>query len=373
MIKRKEGSKNNNKETITSIEVWVKRHWPYLAGGAFLILVLSIGFLIYAVRGADDSSNQQGQAFITPTSTESNDGLVSRYLDGIRVPEAEANLLPRAVMIENHVDARPLAGIADASIVFEAPVEGGITRLMAVFSASTTVDEIGPVRSARPYYVEWAQSLDAIYAHVGGSPEALNRIGGLTTFRNLDEMAGERYFWRSKIRSAPHNVFTSSENLGKVQTDKKWEAGNFTPWIFTDIEEDLGHGKITTISIPFDGSYKVKWVYDEESNSYERYLAGSRDKDKKGSRINTKNILVLSTDQSVLDDVGRLYIRTTGEGEGWFFSNAEAKEIVWSRKAGEFYKIKTPDGRDVAFLRGNTWIEIASLPRYEPTFNLEED
>ncbi len=343
-----------------------------MAGGAFLLLILSLGFLGYALRGGDDLPTQES-GFTTPTSTEPDDGLVSRWLDGIRVPEEEANLLPRAVMIENHVDARPLAGINDASLVFEATVEGGITRLMAVFNASTTVNEIGPVRSARPYYVEWAQSLDAIYVHVGGSPEALNRIGGLSTFRNLDEMAGESYFWRSRIRAAPHNVFTSSENLDEVQSDKEWEAGKFTPWIFMDEDDEFEPGKIRDITIPFDGSYKVKWIYDEDSNSYERYLRGQRDKDKKGSKINAKNILVISTDQSVLDDVGRLFIRTTGEGKGWYFYGGEAKEIVWSRKAGTFYKIKTPDDREVAFLRGNTWIEIASLPRYEPKFNLEEE
>ncbi len=370
MIKRQEGSQKNT-QTITAIAGWVKRHWPYLAGGAFLIFVLSIGFLVYALRG--DNNQPSTNNLVAPTSTEPDDGLTARWLDGIRVPESESRMLPRAVMIENHVDARPLAGIADASLVFEAPVEGGITRLMAIFSASTTVDEIGPVRSARPYYVEWAQSLDAIYAHVGGSPEALNRIGGLTNFRNLDEMAGERYFWRSKNRPAPHNVYTSSENLSKVQTDKEWKSGEFTPWIFTDEETGFTPGNVRNVTIPFDGSYKVKWVYDEESNSYERYLAGSRDKDKKGTPVNAKNILVISTDESVLDDKGRLFIRTTGEGKGWYFAGGEVKEIVWSRTGSNFYKINTPDGRDVAFLRGNTWIEIASLPRYEPEFNLEEE
>ncbi|MDF1497073.1 MAG: DUF3048 domain-containing protein [Patescibacteria group bacterium] len=371
MIKRQEGSKNN-KEIVLLVATWVKRHWPYLAGGAFLILALSVGFLAYALYGNDGDKSQTNTAMAAPTSTEPNDGLVARWLDGIRVPESESRLLPRAVMIENQVHARPLAGIAEASLVFEASVEGGITRLMAVFNASTTAEEIGPVRSARPYYVEWAQSLDAIYAHVGGSPEALNRIGGLTNFRNLDEMAGERYFWRSKYRAAPHNVFTSSENLNKVEADKEWEPGIFTPWIFTDEDKDIPPGNIKDVTIPFDGSYKVKWVYDQESNSYERYLAGSRDKDKKGTPINAKNILVLSTDQKVLDDKGRLYIRTTGEGKGWYFAGAEVKEIVWSRTAGDFYKINTPDGRDVAFLRGNTWIEIASLPKYEPKFKSEE-
>ncbi|MBD3281821.1 DUF3048 domain-containing protein [Candidatus Uhrbacteria bacterium] len=367
MIKKKEGKKIQV-PSLSQMEGWVKRHWLYLAIGAFIVAVTSVVLLVYAVFGAGDGAAQVETGFQAPTSTQVDDGLAPRWLDGIRVPEEEAKLLPRAVMIENHVDARPLAGIADASLVFEAPVEGGITRLMAVFDASTTVPLIGPVRSARPYYVEWAQALDALYAHVGGSPEALNRIGGLVNFRNLDEMAGESYFWRSKSRPAPHNVFTNSENLAQKADDKNWSAGEFEPWIFIPEEEGFKPGDIHAIFIPFDGSYKVKWVYDTESNSYARYLGGRRDQDNKGSKINAKNILVIQTEQRTLDDVGRLFIRTTGRGKAWYFASGNAKEVVWTREPGEFYTIKTPDGRDVAFLPGNTWIEIASLPKYEPDF-----
>ncbi len=367
MIKRKEG-KETKSLNILQIELWVRRHWLYFAVGAFLITVLSTGFLIFALFNTEEVAPAEQDGFNTPTSTKVDDGLEARWLDGIKVELNQARLLPRAVMIENHVQARPLAGVSQASLVFEAPVEGGITRLMAVFDASTTVAEIGPVRSARPYYVEWARSLDAVYAHVGGSPEALNRIGGLIGFRNLDEMAGEAYFWRSKYRLAPHNVFTSGDKLSQATADKNWQVGKFEPWIFMDQDEDFVPGEVREIVVPFDGSYKVKWVYDEESNSYARYVAGTRNKDKDGSKINAKNVLVISTEQRTLDEVGRLFIRTTGQGKGWYFSGADVKEIVWNRQAGSFYTIKTPDGRDVGFLRGNTWIEIASLQKYEPQF-----
>ncbi len=369
MIKRQEDQTTNNSGKAVKAEQWVKRHLLQLAVGAFLILIAIAVALTYAIREpkaaplADDSNLE------VPQKTELIiEGMAERALDGIIVPEEEANLLPRAVMIENHVDARPISGINRASLVIESPVEGGITRLLAVFDAKAEVDEIGPIRSARPYYVEWARGLNAIYAHVGGSPEALNRIGGLIGFRNLDEMAGESYFWRSKHRYAPHNVYTSSENLKQVEKDRQWEPGFFTSWHYTDTPQDFVPGEVTDITIPFKGSYRVRWVYEPETNSYARFLSNVRDKDKKGADINAKNILVLSTVQKVLDDKGRLYIKTTGQGRGWYFGGGEAIDVLWSRESDDFYKITTADGRDVSFYRGNTWIEIASLPDYEPLY-----
>ncbi len=367
MIKHKEGDKKDL-NAFSLIEGWAKRHWPYLAGGAFLVVLVSFGLLAYALYSPADKIPSSTET-ATTTESASFDGLVPRCLDGVLVASEDSCLLPRAIMIENHVDARPLAGIAQASIVFEAPVEGGITRLMVVFDATTTVQEIGPVRSARPYYVEWAQSLGAVYAHVGGSPEALNRIGGLMNFKNLDEMAGENYFWRSKTRFAPHNVYTNSENLNECQDKKGWEpVAEFKPWIFIDQDTDFTPGEIREITIPYSGSYKVKWVYDTESGLYERYVGGRAEKDKQGDGIYYKNILVLVTEERTLDDVGRLFIRTTGTGKAYYFTGGEVTEAVWSRDSNEFYTIKTADGRDVGFLRGNTWIHIASSPKYEPVY-----
>lgn len=369
MIKHKEDQTNKNSGLAGKAEQWVKRHLLQLAVGAFLILIATIVVLTYAIREPKAAPLVEGSSIDIPTSTHDlEEGMAERLLDGIIVPQEDASLLPRAVMIENHVDARPISGINEASLVIEAPVEGGITRLMAIFDAKAEVDEIGPIRSARPYYVEWARGINAIYAHVGGSPEALNRIGGLIGFRNLDEMAGETYFWRSRYRYAPHNVYTSSENLNRVQKDREWESESFTPWTYSPESDDFTPGTVTEITVPYKGSYKVRWVYEPETNSYARYLAGSRDKDKQGAGISAKNILVISTDQKVLDEKGRLYIKTTGEGRGWYFGGGEVIDILWSRESNDFYKITTADGRDVAFYRGNTWIEIASLPDYEPIY-----
>ena len=181
-------------------------------------------------------------------------------------------------------------------------------------------------------------------------------------------MAGEKYFWRSKSRSAPHNVFTSSENLNQVQEKKQWSASKFIPWVFVDRDPDFSAGNIREITIPYYGSYKVKWVYEADSDSYARYVGNTLDKDKNNSNIYYKNILVIFTEERILDDVGRLFIRTTGSGKALYFSGGEVTESVWSRNPNEFYIIKTTDGRDIGFIRGNTWINIVSLSEYEPIY-----
>ena len=136
-----------------------------------------------------------------------------RWLDGILVPVNEVNAFPVAVVIDNDVLARPQAGLARASLVYEAPVEGGMTRYLAIFPADIDLEVIGPVRSARPYFVVWAEELRALFVHCGGSPEALARLKADTVY-DLNEFYNNAYFWReeSDNRSAPHNVLISGTN-----------------------------------------------------------------------------------------------------------------------------------------------------------------
>ena len=157
-----------------------------------------------------------------------------RLIDGVAV-EDETKINPPlfAVQVENMVDARPLSGVARANLVYETLAEAGITRLLAIYTADDTVSEIGPVRSARAYYVDWASEFGALYAHSGGSPEALSLIPNYNVL-DLNEFANGRFFWRSSSRYAPHNLYTSTELLNSAFTAKNGAAENFTPWLFKD-------------------------------------------------------------------------------------------------------------------------------------------
>ena len=367
-----EDSKLNNPKIFTAISAFIKRFWLFLLSGIIVIVAISYALFHYAVSNGQQADVQQSLYASTSTDLVSSYTSTStkRRLDGLTVDENATKLLPYAVMIEQHPDARPLSGVSKASVVFESPVEGGITRLMAVFDASTTVDKIGPVRSARPYFVEWAQGLNALYAHVGGSPEALNRIGGMTTFRNLDEMANSKYFWRADSRTAPHNVYTSSKMLTQAAEAKDWSPADFDGWLFKDARPDEPVGDVQSLRIPYGGSYNITWNYNQSEDVFERYIAGAVQKDMDGTPYKAKNVVILFTDQKVLDDVGRLQVRTTGSGRALLFSRGFAKELRWSRVSGAFVKFETPDGRPASFYPGITWIEVVTLPSIEPIIKM---
>ena len=139
-----------------------------------------------------------------PTTEASN-------LTGLKVPIGTNKRPVTAVMIENSPDARPQSGLRDAGVVFEAVAEGGITRFLALFQ-DTKPDYVGPVRSARPYYVRWMLGFDANYAHAGGSGKALAMIRELNV-RDIDHGANGSRFDRVSSRYAPHNLYTSIDRL----------------------------------------------------------------------------------------------------------------------------------------------------------------
>lgn len=355
---------NKKKASANKLDEWIKRRWPFLIVIALLVLAASYGLFRFAISG---TGRADGSAMTAITSTQPTENLVARRLDGVKVKPELADLVPYSVMIENYIEARPLAGTSKANLVFEIPVEGGITRLMAFFDASSTVDKIGPIRSARPYFVDLAKSMEAVYTHVGGSPEALNKIAGLMGFRNLDEMANGQYFWRTTDRSAPHNVYSSTSQLNRAVQGKKWQAGNYKSWAYDDQTASTTVKSILEIKIPYGGNYSVTWKYDAAKDMYQRYLAGRADKDADGNLVYAKNILLIYTEERVLDEVGRLSVRTTGEGKATLFRNGTDITGLWSRDATQFIKFQTSDGKDIAFARGTTWVEFITSPRYTPS------
>ncbi len=362
--------KNNQSDPVKII----KKYWPYLLGGAFLVVLISGLLLKYALtEKKDDQTNDQSFAVTSTGSIADYNGLVGRSLDGVLVSPDQAELMPYAVMVEMHPQARPLSGISKASLVYEAPVEGGITRLMAVFDATTTVENIGPVRSARPYFVEWADSLNAVYAHVGGSPESLNRIKGLLDFKNLDEFSQSRYFWRSEQRFAPHNTYTSHELMTRAVVSNEWSASRIKMWSYEEPGSEVVKGNYRAIQIPYGGSYTLEWKYDEETDLYTRYQGGRVFKDADESVVTTKNVAVILTEQRVLDEIGRLYIRTTGSGRAMLFNHGQQADAQWKRTAGEHISFETVDGLPMVMARGTTWIEVITRADFMPKVDLSSE
>ncbi|HVM90589.1 MAG TPA: DUF3048 domain-containing protein [Verrucomicrobiae bacterium] len=339
----------------------IERFRWQIAGGAVLLVLISCGLFWFAVSGF---GRPMPADIVTATSTEPTTtvaALVPRRLDGVLVPAGEDAFAPRAVMVENHPDARPLSGLSKANVVIEAPVEGGITRFMALFDATTTVSEVGPVRSARPYYVEWAQGWHASYFHVGGSPDALALLASFKNVTNIDQFYNGDYFWRDANRFAPHNVYTKNDLMDEVLA-KKQATGteSVLAWHFQDMATSTDRGTVDAVNIPYGGLFNVSWTYDKDSGLYTRKEAGSVQKDRDGSIIQAANVVVIRTDSKTLDSYGRLQIRTTGSGDAIAYRDGKKFPLRWTRDANDVMRFSASDGSEFILDRGVTWIEVTT-------------
>ena len=299
--------------------------------------------------------------------TEDNDTiLVEQKYNGPRHPLTGARVDDRvkpaifAVMIENTPEARPQDGVEDAFLIYEAPVEAGITRWMALFSADQEVDEIGPVRSARPYYVDWAQGWDALYAHVGGSPEALDIIATRGVY-DLNEFYWGSKFWRSRRREAPHNVYTESKRLSAAWDEIVGEEVEYGDRLFKDGCDDCEDGDevVDEVTVEFkDYLYNVTWTYDEETNRYTREQVGAPHRMRNGEVLMADNIAIMITDIVITDEVGRRRIDTIGTGEALVVQDGQVFDATWKKnKRSEIMRFYI-DGEEVVWNAGVTWIEV---------------
>lgn len=272
--------------------------------------------------------------------------------------------LPRVygVMIDNHEDAWPQVGLDQAFLVYEAPVEAGISRMLAFYYEGQEVEKIGPVRSARPYFLDWNNELDAVYAHVGGSNAALDRIASGGTF-DLNQYWLDGYFWRALNRYAPHNVYTSTELLDayvEMKTQKGTVADSlYESWQFKEpVFEQTAETERIELSF-YPPIYVAEWKFDAQTNRYVRFQAGSAHTMENGGQIMADNVAVVVTDVTILDAVGRRKIRTIGEGEAFVFQDGKKIEGRW-KKTSESQRLRfyDKDGHELAFNPGVTWVEV---------------
>lgn len=305
----------------------------------------------------------RGPSILSTEEKKLEAGGVSRKIDGVLVLAGRENLPVSAVVIENHVDARPLSGLSRASLVYEAPVEGGITRFLAIFAGDIAIDEIGPVRSARPYFVDLAEGFGGIFVHVGGSAAALSQISeDASGLIDVDLYYKSDYYWRDEKRFAPHNVYTSSKLLAAAVEKYVADAPAYGGWQYkADAPSDRRPEKADVAVYSEYRPYAVKWVYDRVHNDYVRYEGGKLQKDKNGPVVRAKNIVVLKTDIEIIDAITRRRIRTVGEGEAMVYRDGEAVAARWKKEdLTSRLKFYASGGDEILFNAGATWIEIVS-------------
>ncbi len=303
----------------------------------------------------------------TPTP-EPTPVLVPAPLTGVLVTQEAAAQRPIAVMIDDHSAARPQSGMSEAAVVWHAPAEGGIPRYMAIFQ-ETMPTLVGPVRSAREYYVAWAAEWRAVYVHVGGSPQSLATLrsqGRGQLVYSADEFRwGGIYLWRSRDRLAPHNVYTDGENLRTLASRLGATDGPLEPaWSFAPdapLEERPEGG---TITFAYRGN-RITYAYDPRTNTYLRSVTKEDPQvdAATGAPIAPKNVVVLLMRFGPLDDGApekkRLEADYVGSGSAWIATNGRTIKGTW-KKASTTGPTLLFDaaGRPVTLTLGQTFVNV---------------
>lgn len=289
---------------------------------------------------------------------------------------------PLAVMIENHTEARPQSGLSSADVVYEAVAEGGITRFMAVYYCDLADVQIGPIRSARTYFLDWASELDSLYAHVGGAntPGPADALGQIIKYeiKSLNQFGiGFPTYWRDYQRlghpvATEHTMYSTTQKLWEVGAKREWTATdsagiawdrNFTPWSFKD---DQGGGTIKEVTVNFwesQSGYQVEWLYEPTINAYKRKNGGQEHANLNNKKqLEAKVIIIQFQKESRANDgyPGNVHILygTTGTGRALIFQDGQVTEGKWvknNRTART--RFLDSDGREVKLNKGQIWIQ----------------
>jgi len=260
-----------------------------------------------------------------------------------------------AVMIDNAREARPQSGLNQAAMVIEAPVEGGYTRLLAVFDSSASISAIGPVRSIRPYFIDWAKSLGAAVVHIGGSPAAMEQMQQFP-YPNVDGIKSGCCMYRLKDRFSPHNAYTSSDLL------KKYVANDIElPEILYRYDGNEAKGDVALgVEIEFAKNIqKPSFRYNQILGGYIRSQGKEIQKDALDNKpVVTENIAIVKTEIEVIDSQSRRSVETIGTGEALFLIAGKVFKGTWERTDNGQLVFKDNDGENVVWNPGRIWIEV---------------
>ncbi len=295
---------------------------------------------------------------------------VASTLSGLQVPP-ESNLLPvTGIMIENSPDARPQSGLSQASVVFEAIAEGGITRFLTLWQDNHP-DYVGPVRSVRLYYLQWLQGFDAPVAHVGGAPEALSYIKS-AGLKDLDQFYNSGPYHRISARYAPHNMYTDVNKLIDLEKTKGWTSSTFTGFTRKAKEAPSATPTAKGIDVAISGPlYNVHYDYDATTNSYLRSEGGKPHTDEvTGKQLSPKVAIAIVVPYSIQSDGIHSQYQVIGSGKAYIFQDGNVIEGIWEKTAGNSQiRFGDANGSPLAINPGQTWITAvgaASNVSYRP-------
>lgn len=281
-------------------------------------------------------------------------------LTGEEVPDEPPARPALAVKIDNAPSARPQAGLNQADVVVEEPVEGGYTRFIAIFHCGKS-DRVGPVRSVRTTDPKFLRQLGSpLFAYSGGVSSIVQQLreAGLTDV-GIDA-ASEVYTFDSS-RAAPHNAFASTADL--------WKAGRKTPGppspLFAYADEWEGRSRrVATIQVPFSSASNVVWTWDRGAGAWMRSYGGVPDTLEDGAPVAATNLVVQVvevTDSNIVDAAGNPSpeVELTGSGRAYLFRDGRVILGRWEREDLEdVTRFVTNDGDEITLAPGRTWVQL---------------
>lgn len=335
---------------------WSTKKKRICTGILVAVLVIAIGvggFFFWKSRQAKPTQEQQVAQQEAPKPTTE-----ASTLTGVQVPIATNQRGVIGIMIENSPDARPQSGLKEAGVVYEAVAEGGITRFLALYQEATP-DYIGPVRSARPYFVEWLAPYLASYAHVGGSPEALALIKSLG-IRDLDQFYNPSAYKRVSNRYAPHNVYTSVGALYQLAEQKGFIDSKFTGFV-RKAAAPVTPSTSNSIDLAMSGPlYNVHYDYDPATQTYKRFLAGKSHVDERsGAQLSPNVVIAMVMPSTIAADRIHTVYQTTGTGTMYVFQDGVVTPGNWQKTDAKSQFVFTDQtGKPLALNPGQTWLTM---------------
>lgn len=304
----------------------------------------------------------------TATEDDPHKGQVRSFLTGEWIDKRLAVKRPVSCMIGNTDSALPQFGIGQAQVVYEAPVEGGLTRLMGIFQDYEGLSKLGSVRSGRLYFAYYSMGFDAVYLHYGQASYAQGFLesGQIDDLNCMEHAVDAAVIYRDSTKKAPHNAYATGAGLVKGIELKQYGKEHTQDYQGTfQFAKDDEPATLSGASIQDAGAVcpgylinKPYFEYNGQDGLYYRYQYGGRQIDgNDGNQLAVKNILIQKADIRVLDDNGYLEVATTGSGAGWYITDGKAAEVTWecpdTFSPTRYYD---SNGAEITLNQGKTWV-----------------
>ncbi|WP_431800891.1 DUF3048 domain-containing protein [Halobacillus andaensis] len=315
-------------------------------------------FLLFSVLAACSNNNDSKKEEKDAAAQEEDEAPENTYPLTGETASGSIDQRVISVMVNNHSQARPQSGLSKADIVYEFLAEGYITRFLAVYH-SDLPENVGPVRSARPYFYEVADGFDALYTYHG----AANFINDDIEDSGVDYADGAHYdndrelFKRTSDRQAPHNSYLITNGLEQLLQSKGYDTEmEIDPLPFSNEMKAEGTSA-QQVTVTYDEDETVTYTYDNQKEQYLRESDGEATVDAEtNEQIALENVFIVTASHEVIDDEGRRDIDLKSGGKGYLLQNGEQIDVEWKNKDGRILPYK--DGKPLPFKPGQTWVNV---------------